>query len=132
MTSKGTETVASFMHGLEHPRKAEIERLRQGILARDLAITERIKWNAPSFCNASGDDRVTFSLQPGDRVDLILHRGSKRRDDVAAFTFDDPSGRVHWAAQDRGVLSFADDADISRRWADTMDLVDRWMQATLD
>lgn len=130
--AKATETVEAFLAGLEHPRKAEVERLRQGVLALDPSITERIKWNAPSFCNGSGDDRVTFSLQPGDRVDLILHRGSKRREDTDAFTFDDPSGRVRWAARDRGVLSYADEADLDARWAETMDLLGRWMQATLD
>lgn len=126
------ETVDAFMARFEHPRKGEIERLRQGILALDPPISERIKWNAPSFCNASGDDRVTFSLQPGDRVDLILHRGSKRRDDTDSFTFADPTGRVRWAACDRGILSFSDATDLDGRWTDTIDLVGRWMQATLD
>jgi hypothetical protein len=130
--AKPAETVDAFMARLEHPRKDEIARLRQGIRALDPPVTERIKWNAPSFCNASGDDRVTFSLQPGDRFDLILHRGSKRRDDTDSFTFADPTGRVRWAAPDRGVLTFADEADLDTRWTDTIDLVGRWMQATLD
>ena len=38
------------------------------LLAIDLPITERVKWNAPSFC-VDGDDRVTMRLQPKDRVE---------------------------------------------------------------
>jgi hypothetical protein len=33
------------------------------------------KWNAPSFRHA-GEDRVTFRLQPGDKLQLIFHRGA--------------------------------------------------------
>lgn len=41
--------VDEFMAGLEQPLKAEIETVRAIILDADKRITERIKWNAPSF-----------------------------------------------------------------------------------
>ena len=34
------------------------------------------------------------SVQPGDRVELVFHRGAKKRTDSNSFTFVDPSGRV--------------------------------------
>ncbi len=132
MAPKQIETVDAFMARLDHPRKDEIERLRRGILACDPSITEHVKWNAPSFRNASDDDRITFSLQPGDRLDLILHRGTRRREDVADFAFEDPSGRIRWIVRDRGVVSFAAGDDLVVRWDETMDLMSRWMVATLD
>jgi len=45
--------------------------LRAAILASDLAISEHVKWNAPSFCYG-GQDRVTFRLQPRGRLQLIF------------------------------------------------------------
>lgn len=63
--------VAEFLQELEHPMKDGILKLRDAILASDDQITDHIKWNAPSFCY-HGDDRVTFRLQPGDRLQLIF------------------------------------------------------------
>jgi hypothetical protein len=51
---------------------------------------------------------VTFRLQPGNRLQLVLHRGAAVRDDAADFRFEDPSGLLEWAAPDRAVISFRD------------------------
>ena len=117
------------MRTLEHPRKSEIEELRAAILASDSGITEQIKWNAPSFCYG-GDDRVTFRLQPGDRVDLIFHRGAKVRADADKFEFEDPTGRLQWASSDRGVVAVADGRDLKAKRDDIVKLVNLWMEST--
>jgi hypothetical protein len=70
--------VDQFMARLEHPLKEGVQRLRTAILASNDTITEHIKWNAPSFHHA-GQDRVTFRLQPGDKLQLIFYRGAKVR-----------------------------------------------------
>jgi hypothetical protein len=98
-------TVEAFLADLSHARKTEILRIRAAILESDLELTESIKWNAPNFI-FNGEDRITFRLQPHDRVDLILHRGAKKRSDVDTFVFEDTSQLITWAAQDRGVISF--------------------------
>ena len=100
------DTVDSYLNALDHARKPEIERLRAIVLASDDELSERVKWNAPSFCSA-GDDRVTMRLHPGDRLELIFHRGAKPRD-ASGFSFDDPSGRIEWAAADRGIFRVGD------------------------
>ncbi|MNS49522.1 hypothetical protein D3C72_821310 [compost metagenome] len=123
--AKQPATVAEFMATLDHPRKAEIDAIRQVVLAADPAITEQVKWNAPSFCYA-GDDRVTFRLHPPQKVQLIFHRGAKVKD-TAGFRFEDPTGMLTWAAPDRAVLAIADAAD---RHGDLVDLVLRWMRET--
>src|SRR5437867_3042826 len=94
------QDVDGFIAGLTHPRKREIEELRTAILASNSDITEQVMWNAPSFCYR-GADRVTFRLQPGNRVELVLHRGAKARADSDSFEFEDPTGLVAWASSDR-------------------------------
>lgn len=92
--------VTEFLRGLEHPLKDGIQELRVAILASDDEITEHIKWNAPSFC-FRGDDRVTFRLQPGNRLQLI-----------------------------RGTVTFQDLEDADAKLGAVAELVGRWMRAT--
>ena len=120
--------VDTFMADLRHPLKPGIEQLRAAILASNDEITEHVKWNAPSFCHA-GVDRVTFRLQPGDRLQLVLHRGAKVRDDSADFRFEDTDGLLEWVAPDRAVVSFQDLQDVDRRQAAVVALINRWVLA---
>lgn len=126
----GSDAVDRHLAALDHPRKPEIEALRRIIRAAHPAITERIKWNAPSFC-AGGDDRVTMRLHPGPRVQLVFHRGAKAKkaDD---FRFDDPTGWLEWAAPDRALLSFPDAAAIETRAAAVAALVHAWIEHTTE
>lgn len=119
-------TVSQYLEELEHPRKRDIERVRSALLARDPELGERIKWNAPSFGH-DGEDRVTFRLQPGDRFDLVLHRGVRKNDDP--FQFDDPHGLLTWAASDRGITAVPEgiSGEAEQR---LLDLVHRWLRET--
>ena len=96
------QSVEAFLAGLTHGRIADIEAVRRTIRAAAPGITEQVKWNAPSF-GRDGEDRVTMRLHPGDRLDLIFHRGARPRD-TAGFAFSDPTGHLEWAAPDRGIL----------------------------
>ena len=125
------KTVDELMAGSDHARIDEVELVRRAILTGVPGVTEQVKWNAPSFCFA-GDDRVTFRLQPGDRVELVFHRGTATRTDVDAFTFDDPTGRIVWSTGDRGVVAFTDAADVEASLPAIVTLVDAWMRATVD
>ena len=120
--------VDRFLAELDHPLKAGVERLRTAILASNGAITEHVKWNAPSF-RFDGVDRVTFRLRPGDRLQLVLHRGAKVRDDAADFRFDDDSGLLDRVATDRAVITFRDLDDVAARQAAVVDVVNRWVAA---
>ena len=121
--------VQAFLRGLKHARKDEVEAVREIILSAHPGITERIKWNAPSFC-IDGDDRITFRLQPGDRVQLVFHRGARKRDDATTFSFEDGSGLLEWVARDRALVTFEDLDDVKAKRAAFKDLVRRWMIAT--
>ncbi len=123
-------SVDDYLAGLRHPRIAEIHRLRRAILDVDGDLIETIKWNAPSFGNP-GTDRVTLRLQPGDRLEIVFHRGTAKRDD--GFTFDeDPTGLIAWAATDRGVVVVKDAPMLDATLPDIVALVRAWLLATRD
>jgi hypothetical protein len=106
--------VDEFLNGLAHPMKDGILDLRAAILASDQQISEHVKWNAPSFCY-HGDDRVTFRLQPGDRLQLVFHRGAKVRADSDDFTFEDDTGLLEWASPDRAAVTLRDLEDAQEK-----------------
>jgi len=121
-----TNDVDSYMAGLEHPRKAEIEALRRSILGADAGIAERIKWNAPSFYFK--DDFATFRLQPKDTLQIVFHKGAKARDNSTEVKIDDPLGLLKWVAKDRSVASFSDMADVQAKQAALVDIVRQWIR----
>jgi Domain of unknown function (DU1801) len=118
--------VERYLVELQHPLKDGVLQLREAILASGTAITEHVKWNAPSFCY-DGEDRVTFRLQPRGRLQLIFHRGAKVRADTAGFAFDDPTGLMTWASPDRAVVDFPDLDAVEARRAQVAELVERWV-----
>ncbi len=119
--------IDSYLDTLHHSRKAEIETLRRLILDSVPGLVERIKWNAPSF--GLDDDRITMRLHPGDRVQLILHRGAKAgADDL--FRFEDPDKLISWAAPDRGVITFADADDMAQKSDSVGAVLRRWVAMT--
>ena len=120
--------VDRYLRELVHPLKAGVEQLRAAILASDDGITEHVKWNAPSFRYA-GDDRATFRLQPGDRLQLVLHRGARIRHDAGDFEFADDTGLLEWVAADRAVVTFQDLDDVAARGSAVVELVNRWVTA---
>ncbi len=71
-----TELVSEYMTALEHPMKAEINALRAIIKGANSKISERIKWNAPSYFY--GKDIVTFGppARKLNEVLLVFHHPS--------------------------------------------------------
>lgn len=120
--------VDAYLAGLQHARKPEIEALRVLILSAVPGLVERIKWNAPSF-GPGEDDRITMRLHPGDRLQLILHRGAKAGADDF-FRFEDPARLITWAAPDRGVVSFSDADDLAAKSEALPDILRRWVACT--
>lgn len=120
--------VDAYLDGLQHARKTDIAALRLVILAAVPDLVERIKWNAPSF-GLGDDDRITMRLHPGDRVQLILHRGAKAGADDF-FRFEDPDKLIAWAAPDRGVVTFKDADDLASKSAPLSEILRRWVACT--
>ncbi len=128
--ARAPRTVDAFLDGLMHARIDDVREVRDALLTID-GVTERVKWNAPSFC-IDGDDRITFRLQPGDRVELVFHRGSRTRADAATFTFADPSALIVWSTPDRGVVAFPADVPVADVLPRALDTARAWLAATRD
>ena len=128
MADKATD-VTTFVERLAHSRKDDINALRRIVLAGDPTLTESVKWNAPSY-SIDGDHRLTFRLHPRDRVEIVFHRGARRRSDAASFSFTDPTGMIVWSTNDRGVIAFVDSATIHDQAANITELVRSWIAAT--
>lgn len=122
--------VGTFLAASGHARLEEVLTLREALHAGIPGLDERIKWNAPSL-GPDGTDRITFRLQPGDRVELVLHRGTSVRS-MDGFAFDDADGLIAWAAPDRGVVVVRDSADLEARLPQIVDTCRRWIEATRD
>ena len=120
--------VDDYLGALQHSRKSEILALRRLILEAVPDLNEKIKWNAPSF-GRGNDDRITMRLHPGDRLQLILHRGAKAGADDF-FRFEDPDKLISWAAPDRGVVTFQDAADLEAKAGPLRSVLLRWVACT--
>jgi len=62
--------VDAYMHDVDHPFKAEMQAIRQIILGASPKISERIKWNAPSFYYKQ--DLGAFNPRATEYAHLIL------------------------------------------------------------
>lgn len=118
--------VDAFLRDLMHKRKDEIQAVRAIVRTANKKLVERVKWNAPSY--GYDDDRITFRLQPKDVVQLIFHRGAKKRTDT--FDFDDDTGLLEWLADDRAAVTFKGPADIRAKKTKLAKLVRGWIKAT--
>lgn len=74
VSKSDTDIVNEYMHKLEHPLKPEIEALRIIIRNSNPNISERIKWNAPSYYYK--EDLVTFNPRATNHVHLVFHHAA--------------------------------------------------------
>ncbi len=128
MTLNRNPMVDSFLETLDHPLKPVIERLRLAVLDADDAMSERIKWRAPSFCFNSVD-RVTFNLRPLHHVQLIFHRGAKTIEDDFHFDTAKWTGLLEMIGQDRGQVIFPSAEVATARQDEFVALVREWVRA---
>jgi hypothetical protein len=120
------QTVEAFLVTLDHPYKPEIMALRQIILGADPAITEEIKWNAPSF--RTTEHFATFQLRAKDGIQIIFHLGAKVTAATATgMTIADSAALLTWLAKDRASVIFRDLAEIQTKQAAFSDLVRAWI-----
>ncbi len=97
------EIVTSFMDNLDYPLKKEVEELRKIINSVDKNISERIKWNAPSYFTTA--DFLTFNLRSTEYVLLIFH-------DIAIVEISSPL--LEGDYKDRRMVYFRDSASIKK------------------
>lgn len=94
------------MRALKHPLKHEWEAVRAIILGASPAISEGIKWRAPSF--RTSEWFATMNLR-ANVVQIIFHLGVKVSTDAGAKArIKDPAGLLEWLGPDRASMRFAE------------------------
>jgi hypothetical protein len=58
---------------------------------------------------------VTVRLRPGERFQLVFHRGAKVRRDSDELTFNVGDGLLNWASADRVTLTLHDMDEVRTR-----------------
>jgi hypothetical protein len=86
-----TEEVDEYMDRLDHPLKAGVQELREAIKGANEAITEEVKWNAPSFSHK--DYLATFNLRDKSRIHLVFHNPMTPKVKSDLLEGDYPDGR---------------------------------------
>ena len=120
------DDVDAFLAALDHPRTAEITRLRAIIRAADPRIAEGIKWNAPSF--RTTEWFATFHLRARDGVQVVLHLGARVREDAGVRErIADPAALLDWRSADRALVTFRDLADVEARGGALAAIVRQWI-----
>ncbi|MCS4434583.1 DUF1801 domain-containing protein [Aquiflexum gelatinilyticum] len=120
--------VRIYLENLDHPLKPEILKIREMVFKANPNLTEQIKWNAPSFC-LEGEDKITFNLPPKkDSVQLVFHRGVKKKELPKEKLIKDDSGLLKWAANDRGVIRFTSVQEILGNESKFLDIIRKWLE----
>ena len=117
------ESIEGLLDSLEHPFKREILEVRRIILGADPAISEGVKWNAPSF--RTTEWFATVHLRARDAVQVILHLGAKAREGVPKV--DDPSALLAWLGKDRASVKFRDMDDVKAKREHFTAIVRQWV-----
>ena len=124
------DSVSAFLDALQHPRRAEIERLREIVLRARPDLEENIKWNAPNY-HIMGQDRLTMKIQPPKSfVLLIFHCGASKQTPPARVISDE-SGLLEWRGNDRAMATFQNMEALENADRTLAKLVQDWIAATI-
>jgi hypothetical protein len=122
--------VTDFLDLLKHPFRKEIEKLRNCILLSNQNLTENIKWNSPNYC-FENEDRITMRIQPvTTQVQLIFHRGAKKKEQTKGRLIANNSGMLVWKENDRAIITFKNMQDIENGRVELENIINEWINAT--
>ena len=125
---KTAPEVVAYLRDLDHPLKKEIEAVRRIVLGVSPALSEGVKWNAPSF-RTEKEWFATFNVRAKDSVQLVFHLGAKKRPDQKPFNLADPKGLMKWLGKDRALVTLGAGRDIPANRAALEAIVRAWLKA---
>lgn len=82
--------------------------MRKAIRGADKAISEGVKWNAPSF--RTTEWFATVNLRSKGQLQVILHLGAKVRAGQKRPAIEDPHGLLKWLGDDRAMATLCNKA----------------------
>jgi hypothetical protein len=114
-----TPKVNAFLKDLKHPLKRESEALRSIIMNANSKLSERIKWNAPSFFYK--EDMAAFNLrsQAYILIVFIFYNGTM---------IDDNTGLLEGDYKDRRLAKFHSMEDVLAKKAALEKIVNQWVR----
>jgi len=122
------QTVDAFMNSLESDRHAQVQLLRQYILNAVPALTEHIKWNAPSYAK-DNEDRITFNLLNKERVvKLVFHMGAVRKENKNGDPILKNSMLIDWVSDIRGYMTFRSLEEIVSQEDTIKRMIHEWIE----
>jgi hypothetical protein len=116
--AEGAEVVDGYFRDVDHPFKAEMAAVRQIILGASPKLSERIKWNAPSFYYK--EDLGAFNPRATEYAHLILLFPGG-----AGMQADD--GLLEGEHKDRREVKFHGMDDVAAKKASLEKLIKRWV-----
>ena len=121
--------VTDFLNDLNHPFIKEIEQLRNCILSANKNISENIKWNGPNYC-IDNEDRITMRVQPPTKqVQLIFHRGAKKKEQPKDKLIANKSKMLVWKENDRAIATFKSLQEIENGKTELVTIINDWIKA---
>jgi hypothetical protein len=121
--------VTAYLDHLNHPRREEIECLREIILKSIPELKENIKWNGPNYSH-HGEDRITMRIHPAKQLQLIFHRGAKPRKQPEEKLLNGDYSFLIWKENDRAVATFKDMEEIRSYEKILSKITDEWIDRT--
>lgn len=118
--------VTSLLDEHAHPLRAQIDALRTIVLATDASIEEGVKWNTASFKTSEWFATLNGPKQTKEAM-VVLHAGAKAKGTVLQDRVADPTGMVRWLGKDRGLVVFANLAEIVARKVALQKLLRAWI-----
>ena len=109
--------VNAFIEKLEHPFKAEFQRVREIILAADERMTEVIKWGGPTFMYKG--NLATLTPRTKRFVNLYFQTGAK---------IPDASGLLEGDAKEVRVARFHSMEDVEQKATSLQAVVQAWIE----
>ncbi len=123
------QEVTNFLNEQHHPLRNEIELLRKCILSANDNLVENIKWNGPNY-SYHGEDRITMKIFSAKKIQLIFHRGAKKKTQPTGKLISDNSGLLVWKENDRAIATFETVLEIETHVAILTNIIVRWITAT--
>lgn len=124
-----SDEVTAFLDSIDHPLRKEIDFLRKLILSSKYELAEGIKWNGPNY-SSNGEDRITMRIHPQRQVQIIFHRGAKKKMQPEEKLLKGEYDFLIWKENDRAIATFSSSINIEENAGILSDIVDRWIEAT--
>ena len=101
--------------------------LRSYILSFSDKLEENVKWNAPNY-SLNGIDCLTLKVLPPKNIQLIFHRGAKKKEQPANHLIEDPNGLLTWKENDRAIVSFKNLSEIEVIKPELQIIINEWIE----